>query len=195
MLKGARALPIQALIARTFFRLVKFIRIRREKTEQSNTSLTPKNEKMLRCHKNMACVYSRQRFSRVEWEVSTREGYTCTVTLREGESYYTCNLPQLQKLSCAHVIAACSKEGGCTNISTYVSCASWYSVDYYRKSCAPMFHPVPNRRFWLEHTVDQMTFPLILEGLQVARLLIAYAVLWMENVRVIDEIGVTITRN
>jgi len=42
VLKGASALSIQALIVRTYFRLVKFFWIRREEAEQWNTSLTPK---------------------------------------------------------------------------------------------------------------------------------------------------------
>ena len=136
-----------------------------------------------------------QRFSRAEWEVSTREGYTCTVTLREVESYCTCNLPQLQKLSCVYVIAACSKESGCANINTYSLCASWYSVNNYCKSYAPILHPVPDRRFWPKTFVDQMIFSLTLEGRKVARLLFAYPVLWMKNVRVIDKIGEAIARN
>ena len=40
--KGARALPLQALIVRIFFRLVKFFRTRREEAEQWNMLLTPK---------------------------------------------------------------------------------------------------------------------------------------------------------
>ena len=143
----------------------------------------------------MACGYSNQRFSLAEWEVSTREEYTCTVTLREGEPYCICNLPQLQKLPCAHVNAACSKESACANISTYSLWASWYSVDNYHKSYALMFHHVLDRRFWPETFVDQMIFPLTLEGRQAARLLFACVVLWMKNVRVIDKIGVAITRN
>ena len=159
VLKGARALPIQALIVRIFFRLVKFFRKRWE-AEQWNTSLTPKNETNLRYCKDMTRGYSKQRFSYAEWEVLTREGYTCTVTLREGEPYCTCNLPQLQKLSCAHIIVSCSKESDCANISTYSLCASWYSVNNYHKSSAPIFHLVLNRRFWPEYTVGQMIFPL-----------------------------------
>jgi len=118
-----RALPIQALIVRIFFRLVKFFR-RREEVEQWNTSLTPKNKIKLRYRKDMECLHSRLRFSRSEWEVLSREGYIYTVTIKEGKPYCTCNLPQLQKLSCAHVIAACSKESGCANRSTYSLCTS-----------------------------------------------------------------------
>ena len=65
VLKGARG-SIQALIARIFFILVKFFRTRREEAKQWNTSLTPKNKKKLIYHKDMACGYSRQRFSRAE---------------------------------------------------------------------------------------------------------------------------------
>jgi len=123
VLKGASALRIHVLIVRIFFHLVKFFRTRHEEAEQWNTSLTPKNETKLRYRKDMACGYSRQRFSRTEWEVSTREGYTYIVTLKKSEPYCTCNLPQLQKLPCVDVIAACSNESGCANISTYSLCA------------------------------------------------------------------------
>ena len=123
-------------------------------------SLALKNETMLRCRKNMECGYSRQKFSHVEWEASTREGYTCTVTVREGEPYCTCNIPQLQKLRCAHVIAACFKERGCANISTHSFCVPWHYVDTYRKSYAPMFHHVPDHQSWPEKSMDQMISPL-----------------------------------
>jgi len=66
VLKGARALSIQALIARTFFCLVKFFQTRREEAEKWNKLLTPKNETKLRYRKNMVGLQSRQRFSRSE---------------------------------------------------------------------------------------------------------------------------------
>ena len=111
-----------------------------------------------------ACLHSKQRFSHSEWEVSSQKGYTFTVIITEGELYCTCNLPQLQKLPCAHVIAACSNESSCTDISTYSLCAFWYSVDNYCKFYALKFLHVPDAWFSLENTVDYYISPLMLEG-------------------------------
>ena len=81
VLKGVQALPIQTLIARTFFLLVKFFQIRREITERWYTLLTPKNEDPLRYLRNMGRLHLIQRFNQTEWEVSNKEGYTYTVNL------------------------------------------------------------------------------------------------------------------
>jgi len=47
----------------------------------------------------------------VEWscECQTMKD-TCTINLREDSPACCCNLPQLQKLPYAYVIAACAKE-------------------------------------------------------------------------------------
>ena len=65
----------------------------------------------------MGHIHSIQKFNRTEWVVANREGYICTVNLIELGPTCSCNLPQLQKMPRAHVIAACAND--CVNISTY----------------------------------------------------------------------------
>jgi len=53
VLKGARVLPIQALIVRIFSRLVKFFQTGQKNAERWCTPLTLKNEDLLRYRTNM----------------------------------------------------------------------------------------------------------------------------------------------
>jgi len=166
VLKGSRGLPIQALIAGMFFRLVRFFRSRRENTEKWSTPLTLTNEKCLKFRKRMGSLHSKQRFSRTEWEVANREGYTCAIKLTDNDSTCTCNIPQL-KLPREHVIATCAKEKGCVNISMYSLCAWWYIVENYPKTYVGLFHPIPDPRTWVEYN-RLWFFHLNSEGRRVA---------------------------
>jgi len=132
----------------------------------------------------MACLHSIKRFSRIEWEVSNREGYICTVNLTEDGLTYFCNLPQLQKFPCADVIAACAKERDCANISTYFVYAPWYTVENTVKLMLDCF------LLFLIHgisysTVGLLSYHLKLKGRRVAHLLFAYTVLWMMGMKAI----------
>ena len=70
----------------------------------------------------------------------------CVINLTENRPTCSCNLLQLQKLPCVHVITACALD--CANISTYILCAQWYTEDNYNKIYAGPFHPVLDKRYW-----------------------------------------------
>jgi len=139
----------------------------------------------------MAWFHSIQRFSRTEWELSNREGYTCTVNLTKDGSTCSCNLLQLQKLPCAHVITAYAQD--CANISIFILCAQWYTEDNYNKIYAGPFHPVIN--YIGQGEVGLLCYHWKLGGRRVVHLMFAYAVLWMKGVKVIDAIDVIIANN
>ncbi|XP_020262206.1 uncharacterized protein LOC109838151 [Asparagus officinalis] len=124
VLKGARGMPIQALVAKTFYRLNKFFVRRRELGENMRSQLTPKVDEMLAARIVQARSFQVVRYSFNEWEVL--EG----ITHRENRSYKvnmlvdhtctcTCNVPQLQLIPCSHVVAACSDLQGGARISHY----------------------------------------------------------------------------
>ena len=68
-------------------------------------------------------------------------------------------------------------------------------MDNYCKPYAPKFHHVPDARIWPENTVDYCIFPPDVRRSSGHPLLFAYAVLRIENAKVIDEIDVVIARN
>jgi len=121
-----------------------------EKCREMVQTVDMNNENILRYHNRMVRLHSIQKFSRTEWEVSNREGYTCTVNLIEDDPAYSCNLPQLKKMPCAHVNATCTKERHCANINTYSLCAPWYTLENYNKAYVGLFHHVPDSQYWPE---------------------------------------------
>ena len=62
------------------------------------------------------------------------------VNLTEDELTCSYNLPQLQKLACAHIIASCAQEKDFANIITFFLCAQLYNVDNYSKAYVILFH-------------------------------------------------------
>ena len=113
----------------------------------------------------MACLHLVQRFSQTEWEVSNKKRYNCIVNLTENEFTRSCNLPQLQKMPCAHVIAACAKKRDCANISTYSLCALWYNVENYSKTYTGLFHHVIDLWYWPERNEPTILPPKIRRSL------------------------------
>ena len=75
-------------------------------------------------------------------------GKAFTVTLQENTCSCSCNIPLLQKLPCLHVMAACARTIGGANRSYYDFCSMWFSVENYKASYAPSFHPIPDSRYW-----------------------------------------------
>jgi len=123
--------------------------------------------------------------------VADRERYTCIVKLTDKSPTCSCNIPQLQKLPCEHVIATYAKKKGCANISMYSLCALLYTVENYSKTYAGLSHLVPDSRTWAEYS-GLMIFPPDVRRSQIAHLLSAYAQPWMKRVKAIDAIGVAI---
>ena len=72
----------------------------------------------------------------MEWEMSNWKGYNWTINFTEDDPACSYNLPQLQKLPCAHVITTCARERDCANITTYSLCASCYTMENFNKTYA-----------------------------------------------------------
>ncbi|XP_020253751.1 serine/threonine-protein phosphatase 7 long form homolog [Asparagus officinalis] len=81
VLKGARAMPIQALVARTFYRLNYYFVKRREDGAMWASFLTPKNEAILGARVKQARGTKIVRFAVDEWEVTDKHGHNYTVNL------------------------------------------------------------------------------------------------------------------
>ena len=62
------------------------------------------------------------------------------VNLTEDEPTCSYNLPQPQKLACAHIIASCAQEKDFANIITFFLCAQWCNMDNYSKVYVLLFH-------------------------------------------------------
>ena len=72
----------------------------------------------------------------------------------------SCDIPQLQHLPCAHVMAACSNQGFGANLSFIPYCAPWYRVKNYQRAYEPSFKHIPDERFWGEDVVQKILPPV-----------------------------------
>ena len=68
-------------------------------------------------------------------------------------------------------------------------------MENYCRAYAPRFHLVPDSRYWPDKNVEYIILPLKLAGHWVARGQLAYGILWIKSVKVIDAINVAIVRN
>lgn len=152
VLKGARSLPIKALVARTFFRSVEYFCKRRETADAITTRLTPKWEAKIADRAIEARRCKLVRFSRTEWQVIHCYGDEFKVLIDGPNCSCTCNIPLLQKLPCAHVMAACSAQDYGANRAHHEFASEWYSVRSYKASYQPEFHPVRDKRYWRPYT-------------------------------------------
>ena len=98
------------------------------------------------------------------------EGYMCIVNLTKDGPTYSYNLPQLQKLPCAHVIAAYAQEKYYANISTYLL---WTITVRLMLNCFIMF--IINDIGQGE--VGLLSYYMKLKGRQVAHLLFVYLII------------------
>ena len=57
----------------------------------------------------------------------------------------------LEHFPCAHVLAACSHGSGRANRAHLDFISSWYTTSNYVAAYAPLFHPVPDSRYWEVH--------------------------------------------
>ena len=108
VLKGARSLPIKALVARTFFRSVEYFYKRREKGAGLNSKLTPKWEAKIEARAIDARRCRLVRFGRYKWQVINCYDDEYDAVMDGSDVTCTCRIPLLQKIPCAHVMAACT---------------------------------------------------------------------------------------
>ena len=157
VLKGARSLPIKALVARTFFRSVEYLYKRREKGEGLNSKPTPKLEAKIKARAIDARRCRLVRFGRYKWQVINGYGEEYDVMINDSDVTCTCRIPLLQKIPCAHVMAACSAQGFGGNTAHHDFASEWYSVESYRATYDPEFNLVRDKKYW-----DPYNGPLIL---------------------------------
>ena len=66
-------------------------------------------------------------------------------------------------------------------------------MENYCRAYAPRFHLVPDSRYWPDKNVKYIILPPEVSRPRVARGRLAYAILWMKSLKVIDVINVAIT--
>ena len=148
VLKGARGLPIQALVQKTFYRLNKFFVKRREDGLNWESSYAPTVEVQLRVTEREARRCQVIRFSRHEFQVTNSHGHQYTVNLGP-QCGCSCNVYCMTGLPCVHIVASCRSYSA--NISHLNFCAAFYSVEAYRQTYGFAFHPVLDSRHWPPH--------------------------------------------
>ncbi|XP_020111290.1 uncharacterized protein LOC109726214 [Ananas comosus] len=145
VLKGIRALPVTAFVAGTFYKLNSYFVKRRENGESMTATLAPKIQSRITMNMVTARGHIVYRFGTIEFEVQT--GYSdYNVTINGTEADCNCGEFKLTGIPCSHILAVCSNSQ--LRIDYHSLCSHWYTVECYRQTYAPLFHPVPDRRYW-----------------------------------------------
>ncbi|XP_043693412.1 uncharacterized protein LOC122643903 [Telopea speciosissima] len=151
VLKGARALPITALVRLTFYRLNTYFITRREQVAAYGSQFTPLVEGKLACYRNRASGHGVKWLNDVPdvFEVITKgtKGEPHTHVVNLGARMCTCGKLQIYGYPCSHVIAAC--QSIMLDPQTFVD--DWYKVDTFALTYAPGFHSVPDIGSWPPH--------------------------------------------
>ena len=98
------------------------------------------------------------RFGEYEWVVIHYFGDEFTVKIDGNHCSCTCNIPLLQHLPCAHVMAACSAVAKGAKRAHHDFASNWYTVQSYHAAYTPEFHPVRDKRYWPQPS-GPMVFP------------------------------------
>ena len=151
VLKGARSLPVKALVARTFHHLNSYFYRRRTGGMDYASSLTPNYDKMMEKYSAEARTMSINRFSLTEWQLIDTNACNYTVNIVNDNCSCSCNIPILAHFPCPHVLAACARCRGGANRAYHDLISSWFTADIYRHSYSPVFHPIPDSRYWDVH--------------------------------------------
>ena len=149
---------LETLVARTFYRSVDYFCQRRELAKNSTLRVTPKWEAKIAERASEARRCRIVRFSQIEWQVIHYFGDEFKVIIDGSTCSCTCNIPLLQHLPCAHVMAACSSVANGANRAHHDFASHWYSVQNYLAAYSGEFHPVRDKRFWSPHE-GQMVLP------------------------------------
>ncbi|XP_077240352.1 uncharacterized protein LOC143881248 [Tasmannia lanceolata] len=127
LLKGARELPIAALVEQTRWRLSDFFQYCQKAGRKWTTRLTPNTEDWLADERILAGAYMAHQCGWTVYEVKSKyhvdevdiEKKTCT-----------CRLFQTMGMPCSHAIAAM----GLDQRDPYSYCEEWYHADTYRRT-------------------------------------------------------------
>jgi hypothetical protein len=155
VLKGARSLPITALVKFTFFKLVSYFDDRRAKIQDQLSSGEVFSKYAMdifyRCREK-AKGHTVTRFDRNRgvFDIRTRPNlgssyrgdHTHQIKLQEGTC--TCGKWQMLKIPCSHVIACCAHQN--INVRQYID--SCYKLTEQLASYSESFEPVKDEPYW-----------------------------------------------
>ncbi|KAL6321966.1 hypothetical protein AAG906_035881 [Vitis piasezkii] len=155
VLKGARSLPITALVQLTFFRLNSYFVVRREQGANrlaSNEEYTPYVDAKIKAnvvkagsHEIVLYDHIRGQFH-VKTNKGTKSGSTRGRTYRINLQEYacTCGKTLIYGFPCSHILAACHFR----SVDFRPLVQHYYSTQSYYNSWAPLFHPIFNVYEW-----------------------------------------------
>ncbi|XP_077225027.1 uncharacterized protein LOC143858256 [Tasmannia lanceolata] len=155
LLKGARELPIAALVEQTRWKLSDFFQYRQKAGTKWTTRLTPNAEDWLAEQCILAGAYMAHQCGWTVYEVKSKY-HVDEVDLEKKTC--TCRLFQTMGMSCSHAIAAM----GLDQRDPYSYCGEWYHADTYRRTYDGAIYPtlqfVPRK--WLINEVCNTGFIL-----------------------------------
>ncbi|XP_077230137.1 uncharacterized protein LOC143863339 [Tasmannia lanceolata] len=155
LLKGARELPIAAIVQQTRWKLSDFFQYRQKAGTKWTTRLTPNAEDWLSEQCILAGAYMAHQCGWTVYEVKSKY-HVDEVDLEKKTC--TCRLFQTMGMSCSHAIAAM----GLDQRDPYSYCGEWYHADTYRRTYDGAIYPtlqfVPRK--WLINEVCNTGFIL-----------------------------------
>ena len=143
VLKGARNLPITALVQLTFFRLNSYFAARREQGANKLTSdeqYTPYVDARIKARVVKAGSMEIVLYDHMQgrFHVKSRSGRTHRLNLHDQKC--TCCKTLINGFPCSHIIAACQHR--CVDFRLFVQ--GYYTTQSYYDTWASMFHPIFN---------------------------------------------------
>ncbi|RVW84511.1 Serine/threonine-protein phosphatase 7 long form-like [Vitis vinifera] len=155
VLKGARSLPITALVQLTFFRLNSYFVVRREQGANrlaSNEEYTPYVDAKIKANVVKAGSHEIVLYDHIrgQFHVKTNKGTKSSST--RGRTYRinlqeyacTCGKTLIYGFPCSHILAACHFR----SVDFRPLVQHYYSTQSYYNSWAPLFHPIFNVYEW-----------------------------------------------
>ncbi|XP_077252047.1 uncharacterized protein LOC143891337 [Tasmannia lanceolata] len=143
VLKGARELPIAALVDHTRWKVQEYFYLRRKAASEWKTHLTHNAEKWLA----RSCLYGSKFTPRpCSWNEYEVISSTNTDRVDLEQRTCTCGLFQIMGLPCGHAIAAM----GVNKLDKYRYCQDWFLASTYRTTYDDVIHPTLDRTQWPE---------------------------------------------
>ncbi|RVW36159.1 hypothetical protein CK203_079632 [Vitis vinifera] len=155
VLKGARSLPITALVQLTFFRLNSYFVVGREQGANrlaSNEEYTPYVDAKIKANVVKAGSHEIVLYDHIrgQFHVKTNKGTKSSST--RGRTYRinlqeyacTCGKTLIYGFPCSHILAACHFR----SVDFRPLVQHYYSTQSYYNSWAPLFHPIFNVYEW-----------------------------------------------
>ncbi|XP_077249250.1 uncharacterized protein LOC143888711 [Tasmannia lanceolata] len=156
VLKGARELPIAALVDHTRWKVEEYFHLRCKAASEWKTHLTHNAEKWLARSSLYGSKFTPRPCSWNEYEVISSTN-TDRVDLEQRTC--TCGLFQIMGLPCGHAIAAM----GVNKLDKYRYCQDWFLALTYRTTYDDVIHPTLDRTQWPEpsHVLEVVLPPRV----------------------------------